>query len=419
MNIISLSPSVTLRYIRDDRFKQGVLTLQFLRPMCRQEAAKNALLPSVLLRGCQSAPDLRRITQRLDDLYGASVGPLLRRTGDVQSVGFSCGFMDDRFALSGDEILAPLVSFLLELLLEPLTEGEGFLPAYVDSEKKNLISAMEARRNDKRGYAIEQMLRLLCREDTYGIPRLGDIPDVQAITAQELYSHYKNILSTSPIHLFYVGSAPEERVVQLLKPLVEQLSTRPVPIPAQTGLRRVPFVQREEALDIAQGKLCMGYVTPVTVRTEDFSAMQVLNALLGAGMISKLFMQVREKLSLCYDIGSSYYGSKGIMTVAAGIEFEKKDVVQTQVEHQLQLCRQGSITAEELEGAKQGILSSLRVTHDSPGAMENYYATAAISGLGMTPETYMEKVRQVTVEDCARVAGLLELGCVYFLKGVQ
>ena len=86
---IELSPGVTLRYFPDNRFKQGALSIQFLRPMCREEAALNALLPDVLLRGCQSAPDMRRITLRLDDLYGASVGALVRRVGDIPPTGLS------------------------------------------------------------------------------------------------------------------------------------------------------------------------------------------------------------------------------------------------------------------------------------------------------------------------------------------
>ena len=129
---IELYPGVTLRCFPDSRFKQGCLTVQFLRPMCREEAALNALLPAVLLRGCQSAPDLRRITLKLDDLYGASVGALVRRVGDIQTTGLSCGFMDDRFALPGDRVLEPMLAFLEELLLDSPLEAGVFLPTFVE-----------------------------------------------------------------------------------------------------------------------------------------------------------------------------------------------------------------------------------------------------------------------------------------------
>ena len=414
---IELFPGVTLRCCRDDRFKQGVLSLQFLRPMCREEASLNALLPAVLLRGCHTCPDMRSITLRLDDLYGASVGALVRRIGDIQCTGLSCGFIDDRFTLGGDAIFAPMMAFLEEILLNPVTEGDGFRKDYVQTEKQNLIWAIEAQRNDKRAYAADQLLKQICREDSFGIPRLGEISDVEAITPESLYRHYEKILQESPVHVFYVGSAQPETVAEVLKPMLGKLAKRPIALPPQTGLAPCAFSEQEEVLDVAQGKLCLGYTTPINLRHSDYAAMQVCNTILGAGMTSKLFMQVREKMSLCYDIGSAFHGSKGILTVAAGIEFEKKDIVRREVLRQVQAICNGEISKEELTAAKEALLSNLRATHDSPGTIEGYYASAAISGIGMTPAAFMEAIEAVTAADVVAAAKTLTLCGVYFLKG--
>ena len=163
----------------------------------------------------------------------------------------------------------------------------------------------------------------------------------------------------------------------------------------------------------------MGFVTPVTLRSDDFAAMQVMNVIFGAGMTSKLFMQIREKMSLCYDISSGYHSSKGIVTVSSGIEFQHETLVREQVLSQLDACRAGEISVDELLAAKQALLAQLQSTHDSPGAIEGYYATAALSGLTWTPDVYMEKVSAVTAEDVAKAAQQLQLHTVYFLKGVQ
>ena len=187
---LSLCPGVTLRCCRDLRFKQGALSIQFLRPMTAEEAPLNALLPAVLLRGSREYPDLRAITLKLDDLYGASVSALVRRIGDCQTTGFYSAFLEDRFALSGDRILAPMTEFLGQLLLEPLTEAGAFRRDFVESEKKNLISTIESELNDKRAYAAGQLLRTMCREDSFGVPRLGDKKRVAEITPQSLYEHY-------------------------------------------------------------------------------------------------------------------------------------------------------------------------------------------------------------------------------------
>ena len=414
---IELFPGVTLRCCRDDRFKQNVLSLQFLRPMCREEASLNALLPAVLLRGCKSCPDMRSVTLKLDDLYGASIGALVRRTGDIQSTGLSCGFIDDRFTLEGDALLAPMMAFLEEILLDPVTADGVFSAEYVASEKQNLIWTLESQRNDKRAYAGNQLLKQLCKEDSYGIPRLGEIADVEAITPESLYAHYRKVLEESPVHVFFVGSADPEAVADALRPMLSRLAKQPMTLPSQTGLKPGDYCEREEVLDVAQGKLCMGYVTPITLRDPRYAAVQVCNTIFGAGMTSKLFMQVREKMSLCYDIGSGFHGSKGIMTVSAGIEFEKKDIVLQEVKHQLQQILEGNVSREEMAAAKESLLSMLRSYHDSPSAIEGYYASAAISGIGMDTARFMAAVEAVELSDVISAAKTLQLQAVYFLKG--
>ena len=414
---LTLSPGVTLRCCRDTRFKQGCLSFQLIRPMAAEESAKNALLPSVLLRGTNRHPDLRAITHRLDELYGASVSPLVRRVGDYQTTGLYCGFMDDRFALPGDRVLAPMVEFLEELLLDYPMEQEGFSPAFVESEKRNLIATIESERNDKRAYAMGKLLKLMCAADSFGLPRLGEVVQVEAIDPQGLLAHYRQILKTSPIHIFYVGSAESGEVARLLMPIVSGLERNYQPLPPQTGFHPSRQQDVTETMEVAQGKLCMGFTTPITNRMPQFPAMQVLNTLFGAGMTSKLFMTVREKLSLCYSIGSGYYGTKGIVAVNAGIDPDKEQVTRQEILHQLELCRRGEITPQELTAAKEALLSSLRATHDSPGSIEGYYATAALSGMAMTPAEYMQAVEAVTWEDVVAAAETLQLHTTYFLKG--
>ena len=416
---IQLLPGITLRCFPDSRFKQGTLTLQLVRPMNAEENAMNALLPAVLLRGSVRYPDLRSITLHLDDLYGAAVGAVVRRVGDYQTTGLSCGFMEDRFALEGDRVLAPMVEFLGELLLDPVLEQGAFRADYLESEKRNLIFTIESQRNDKRAYAGARLTEHMCKADSFGIPRLGTVEQVEAITAGDLYAHYRKILTKSPIELFYVGAAAPEAVAQLLRPLFTGLARTPMTLPAQTAFCDGGGGTYTEQMEVAQGKLCMGFVTPVTLRDPGFAAMQVFNTVFGAGMTCKLFMQIREKMSLCYDIGSGYHGSKGILTVSAGIDCSHNELVQAEILRQLENCRTGQITDEELRSAKQSLISQLQATHDSPAAIEGYYATASLSGLAMTPADYRRAVESVTLEDVMAAAQSLTRHTVFFLKGVQ
>ena len=419
IQVTELYPGITLRCIPDDRFKHGCLSLQLLRPMCRQEAAMNALLPAVLLRGCESAPDLRAITLRLDDLYGAGVGALVRRVGDWQTTGFYCSFTEDRYAMTGDAILAPLVSFVKELLLEPVLDGGSFREDFVAGEKKNLIATIDSQRNDKRAYAMDRLLRTMCSADSFGIPRLGFREDVEVIDSKTLYDHYRRILRESPVNLLYVGSAKPETVAQLLKPIFAGMERDVRPMEKQTPFQDGGGKDISEAMDVNQGKLCMGFVTPTTIRDKDFVAMQLMNLVFGGGMTSKLFSVIREKMSLCYAVGSSYHGSKGLLTVSAGIDFDKEQVVRQEVLRQLEACQKGDISSAELVSAKEALCSSLQAVHDSPGAMENFYSSAALSGLPLSVEEYLDAVRATTPEQVAQAAQSVKLHSVFFLKGVS
>lgn len=419
METIQLLPGIQLHCYRDARFKHGCLSLQILRKMDASEAAMNALIPAVLLRGTRNQPDLRAITMRLDDLYGAAVGPQVRRIGDYQTTGLYCSMMDDRFALPGDKVLEPMLDFLGELLLDSPLNGGGFLPEFVESEKKNLISTIESELNDKRAYAMRKLLNEMCRNDTFGIPRTGETGQVAAIQPKTLYDHYQQILRTSPMELFYVGSADPDRIAASLKTILDPLDRQVQPLPPQTALAASAGGDYTETMEVSQGKLCMGFITPITNRSVDFPAMQVLNVLFGSGMTSKLFQNVREKQSLCYTIGSSYYSNKGLVLVSAGIDFDKEQQTRQEILTQLKACQEGDITPTELNNAKNALISSLRGVHDSPAAIEGYYATSYIGGLKLTPDAYITAVEKTTLEEVIRAAMLVQLHSTYFLKGAN
>jgi len=407
-------PGVVLRCCRDMRFKQGCLSFQFLRQMDGAESHLNALLPSVLLRATVPHPDLRSITRHLDDLYGASIGPLVRRLGDWQGTGFYLSFLDDRFAMAGDRVAAGMTAFLEEVLTQSPLESGGFLEAIVDSEKKNLISAIESELNNKGAYAMGRLLKNMCREDSFGLPRLGEKENVAKITPKALYEHYLRIRRESPIEIFYVGSMKPEEIAALITPMIEKWDRAPLTLPPQTAFVPSAESHETETMEVSQGKLCLGFSTPITSREGNYAAMMMLCTIFGSGMTSKLFMNVREKLSLCYSIGAGYYSTKGILTVSAGIDFDKEEQTRQEILRQLEACRNGEITPQELNAARESICSGIRATHDSPGAIEAYYSAA---GAQRTARQYLEEIRAVTPEDIVAAARSLTLRASYFLRG--
>ena len=413
---ITLAPQVTLRALQTDKFKTGCFSVNLLRPHCAQTAAEDALLPSVLLRGTEHYPEMGDISAHLDELYGATFGTLIRRKGEVKLLGFYADFIEDAFLPAGEKVLAPMVDFLREVLYRPRTENGCFCKRFVEGEKQNLINAIEASLNDKRVYATGQMLKTMCADEAYGVPRLGDAEHVRAITAESLWEHYRRVLATSRIEIFYAGRCCAQEIAALLRPVFPQERRECVPVGTKVVLHAGAVREQTECMDVTQGKLVMGLRTGITVEDADFPALLLLNAVYGAGVTSKLFVNVREKRSLCYYASSTIEKYKGIMIVSSGIAFDRYETARDAILEELEACKRGEIGAEELASARTMVLSALRAAMDAPTQLDDFYIGASVAKVLDIPEL-MERIAALTVRELAAAAQKISLDTIYFLKG--
>lgn len=417
---LELLPGIRLNMIQSERFKTGCFSFNLLRPLAMADAAPNALLPSILLRGCRSCPDMQSISQRLDELYGASMGTLIRKKGEIQTVGLYTDFLEDRYA-EGQPIFSKTMDFLREILFEPCVEIDGFITDYVNGEALNLANTIDSRMNDKRAWAVSRMLNHMCKGEAYAVPRLGEKDTLSHVTGQNLLSRWKNLLATSPIELFYLGQQSREAVLAAVTRLVKDIPRENLlnipPIASMHPGRPVQYVH--EAMDVTQGKLTLGLRTDITVTDPRYPSLMLLNAVYGGGMTSKLFLQIREAQSLCYYANSSVDKFKGIMIVEAGIEFSDYQVALDGILKQLELCKRGQITGEELESARAYLISALKTGKDSPGRLDDYAIGQSIAGITGTMEDLVKSLQTVTMEQIIEAANSLALDTVYFLKGVE
>ena len=412
-----IMPHVYLTYLPAKKFKTSCFSAHFVTPLSRETAGYNALLPAVLRRGTMRCPDMVSLSAALDRLYGAQIDYTVRKKGERQCVGFVATTIDDAFAPGGEKLLESAADLMGQLFLDPVTRNGRLLPDYVESEKQNLIDAIRSIRNDKRDWADLRLMREMCASEPYGVLRLGDEKTVKSINNQKLHRHYQELLSASRLEIFYCGSAEESRVRDAMLSAFAALPRGAVQ-PCPPILRReAPAEPRyvTESMDVTQGKLSMGW----RCGSDDLPAMIMANLMFGGTSNSKLFLNVREKLSLCYYASSSYARSKGIMTVSSGIETADYDKALGEILHQLDEVRLGHWEDWEFDGALATMLSSLDSLPDSQGAMENYYLGQAATEQHETPEELAAMLREVTPQRVRAAAESAVLDTVYFLKGKE
>ena len=412
-----LRSGVSLTYLHSKKFKTGTLGVQLITPLSKKDAAFGALLPSVLRRGTTRHTDMRALACALDTLYGASVECTVRKKGENQCLGFLASFIDDAFVPGGESLLEPMAELLSELLLEPLTKNGRFLPQYVEGEKENLIETIESILNDKRDYADMRLLQEMCKNERYGIDKFGTVEDVKKITNQTLYRYYRELLSHAQAEFFYCGSAALRDVEAVIERAFALLPRGEIAPIAEADFCSAPEEPRylRESLDVTQGKLAMGW----RANTHDTAAMMLTNVLFGGYSNSKLFLNVREKLSLCYFASSSYHRSKGLVTVSSGIEFADYERALNEIFAQLEAIRNGEIEPWEIEGAKSCLISAIRSREDSAGRLEEYYLGQAATGLFESAEVLMRELAAVDIPRIRACAQAMELDTVYFLTGKE
>ena len=421
---LELAPGVCLTAVQTNKFKSSVLSVTLLTPLNKESASVQALVPYVLRRGTEKHPDMNALAAALDELYGGSIEPVVRKKGESQCIGFVGSFLDDAYTLEGESILEQAADLMGELLLHPYREEGGFCREYVEGERANLIDRIRAQINDKRQYSVQKLIRTMCESEAYGVDRFGSEESAGAISPESLWQAYQTLLSDARVEVYYCGSAPLERVQTALRHALEGLPAGKERVSLTCQVKAEPERKEpnvlEEAMDVTQGKLAMGFRTGgVNIWSEEFPVLLVFNAVYGGTTTSKLFMNVREKLSLCYFASSMLEKIKGVMLVSSGIEFEKYEQARDEILAQLESCRQGEIEDWELVGAIRSIVSALQTTLDSQGRLEDYWLGQIAAGETEGPAELAGRVEAVTKEQVMKMARQVKLDTIYFLKGQE
>ena len=412
---------VWLTHIRSDKFKTACLSITLLTQLQRESAAMNALLPLVLRRGTARYTDMEAISRRLDELYGAAIEPVVRRIGEIQCLGFFASVPEEDYLPAGADTLRGTCELMGQMLLAPNTRGGLLLPDYVDSERDKLIEMIRARLNDKLSYSVSRCIEEMCCCENFAVSRFGDEESAAAIRYQKLTKQYRHLIQTSPIEIFYCGRAEEKRVESLLR---DALSTLPrgeidYDIGTDVRLNALEETPREytEQMNVTQAKLVIGWRLGKAMDDPNPAALRLFASLFGGSTASKLFVNVREKLSLCYFASAVADVHKGVLLAYAGTEADNVGRAKEEIFAQLASIANGEITDEELSAARADVKSALKSALDVQGALEGFYLSAALDGADYSPEELSALVDDVTKEELVEIARGCECDMIYTLTG--
>jgi predicted Zn-dependent peptidase len=416
MDSVKINSNINLYYIPMTKLKTTMVGVYIHRNLCVEEVSKNALLPYVLKRGCELCTDSESVAKYLENLYGASFAASVMKMGDSQIIYMGFESISDKYAPEKEHLSDALTKLMMSVMFEPV----GFTDEIIAQEKKNAVDRIMAEINEKRTYATLRCGAEMCKGESFALSSLGTKEGVEEITAQTLKAHYENIITSSVIDIYVCGEADVNEIADEIKKYTENIAFTEAKMPKSeifVGGGKVKNVT--EHMDVVQGKLCMGFKTGIAPDSEEYIPLTLLCSIYGGGAHSKLFNNVREKLSLCYYASSNLVRNKGIMFVNAGIEFENFSKAYDEILAQLDAVKKGDISELEFTSSIKAVLNSLESCKDDQRMMQVYYLGQKSAGTDYTIDELKEKISRVTIDDVKRAAKGIELDTVYFLAGKE
>ena len=416
-NIINrrkIADGVYFSSITDKRYKKNLISVAFSTQLSEDTATENVIVP-VLLTKCNSKlPTYKAFNNKMSRLYASGIGGTAGRQYDLQTISFGAYYLDDIYALSGEKMTGIMTDILIDCLTSPVTENGVFSEKFVELEKKTVIDNIETAINDKRSYAIERAMKTICKGEPASVCSYGTVEKAKLITPDSAYKAYRRMLETMPCEIICTGCSDFEGVAEKFAAAFEKVGRHDI---ENTTIALSPVkTQTEEVterLTVNQSKLVLGFKS----HSDDDAALVLLQKIFGGTTSSKLFRNVREKMSLCYYCSAARNDLKGIMLVNSGVENENIEKTKKAVIDQLEEIKNGNFTNEDINFAEMAIKNDFKSVADSAGNVSNWYFDCIRKNDIVTPEEKLGRYLGVSKERIIAAAKSMVLDSVYVLTG--
>ncbi|HEL2575841.1 insulinase family protein [Streptococcus suis] len=416
---MKLQEGVELHFIESDKFTTNRIRVRFAAEMSEQTVAGRVLVANLLEMGNQDYPSAQRLRMRLAELYGAHFSTSVSKRGRVHFVDLTISYINPHYLPEQEDITGEIIDFLEACLFKPLKNGSAFKEDVFAVEKNNLLSFLETEVEDNFYHADVEMSKLYYEDEAVQIPRVGRIDLVEQVTAETAFKTYSNMLRLDKIDIFVLGQVDQALVQEKFSSFSFKYRNPKLELEYQQAYSKVTR-ERVERKEARQSILELAYHLQVVYNDVNYPALLVFNGLLGAFSHSKLFMNVREKESLAYTIGSQISIFSGMLKIYAGINRQDKLKAIKLIRQQVMALKQGKFTEDDLNLTKNMLVHSATLAQDRQNnLLEQVYNQVTMGQRNVTWGEWIEAVNKVSREDILRVGQLVRLQAVYFMEGIK
>ena len=321
-----------------------------------------------------------------------SIGGNLDAFTAKEMVCFNTKVLDQHLSLAFD--------VLADLVLHPLFRQED-----IEKEKGVILEEikMEA---DSPDYLVHEIFSSnFWKDHSLGKPILGTPQSVKRFDSENVGAFYRSVYAPANVVVTAAGNLTHERLTGLVREHFESLPPGDVAPPEVTPSTHARIALRNKK-SLEQVHLCMGVPSYPLPHAERF-ACYVLNTLLGGGMSSRLFQNIRERQGLAYAVFSELnpYRDTGCLSIYAGTSVESARKVVESITREFRQLKEQRVSDEELRRAKDHLKGSLMLGLESTASrMSNLARQEMYFGKFFTLDELVESIETVTADDVQRIA---------------
>ncbi|MBO4523871.1 MAG: insulinase family protein [Ruminococcus sp.] len=417
-NRTDLGSGIGFTSIIDSKFKTCSIAVYFLTELSVETAALNNLATSILTVSNSKYRTYSALSEKLSELYGAGLSSSTRKKGDAQTLCIKASWLDNKYAIDGEDISGEMKELLKDCLFAPNAENGAFDEESFRIVQKDLLDNISSELNDKRTYALMQSAKTAYRGEPAATSSYGVREAALAAEPTDTYRAYNELLRNAQIEIYYVSPEKDDSFAEMFRESFKAIKREPQTVVFRNHSPLKPEIETvSEEFDVNQCKAVLAFKTD----SDDKYALKMLSIIYGEMPFSKLFLNVREKLSLCYYCTSSSVSVKGSFFVDIGVERANIEKAKAEILAQLEEIKNGNITDEELTSSIMALDNAVLQIGDTPSSYVGWYFDCFCDKDFITPEEHFKRFTEVTKERIIQAARSLHPDSIYLMlsKEVQ
>lgn len=402
---------IPTRVVSTKKFKTVTLSINFKSKIDESRIAARNLLSKMMIKRTENHPSEIALLEHLAKYYGAHLTSSTSKRGVDHVVQIRMEFVNEKFVLEDLSVFDEMVALLKDILHSPSSYSED-TQVYFDQEYRLYKNRLKSLLDNRNLRAYTSLVNTMFKDHPMRLSSYGSLELLEGLTLDDIKKEHHRMMMDDEVSIVVVGDV-DASVESKFEGLFKRHGAVYLSNKSFTLEPPEKVTHTTDTMELEQSKLILGFTVVANDRTERIN-LNALNQILGGSTSSYLFTNVRERLSLCYQIGSSMDVKNGFMYILAGVDHNNVDVAKEAILKEVERIRNGDITDEYLDEIKLMMHVNRQEIEDRPKGLMAIAYNELITGKKSDYEALLDLV---TKEIIVEMANRVKLDTIHVLTG--